>query len=171
MPIRKIDAGRIITVESENWVGPTGTIWYDEVLADLRIGDNKTPGGRLISTGGVGIGLKGATGLTGATGPAGRDGIIGVDGATGPAGPNVTVSDTAPLSPLPGNLWWDNTVGKMFIYYNDGTSSQWVDATSTPVLSTATTTLLGGVKIGENINISQDGTISVMGMYWASDSW
>ena len=56
MPIYKIQAGRIITVESSTWVGPEGTIWYDEVLADLRIGDGVTPGGRLLQFGGTGGG-------------------------------------------------------------------------------------------------------------------
>lgn len=52
MPIRKIEAGRVITVQSSQWVGPYGTIWYDETLGDLRIGDDVTPGGRLLTTGG-----------------------------------------------------------------------------------------------------------------------
>jgi len=37
--------------------------------------------------------------------------------------------DTAPLTPDEGDLWWDSINGKLKIYYNDGTSSQWVDAT------------------------------------------
>jgi hypothetical protein len=41
----------------------------------------------------------------------------------------ITVSDTAPLMPLPGNLWWDSNTGKLKVYYFDGDSSQWVDAT------------------------------------------
>ena len=51
MPIRKIEAGRVITVQSDQWIGPYGTIWYDETLGDLRIGDDVTPGGRIITTG------------------------------------------------------------------------------------------------------------------------
>ena len=41
-------------------------------------------------------------------------------------GASVTVSDTAPSSPTAGNLWWNSANGQMYIYYNDGTSSQWV---------------------------------------------
>lgn len=44
-------------------------------------------------------------------------------------GSSVTVSDNAPSSPSNGDLWWDSTVGAMFIYFTDGTSSQWVEAT------------------------------------------
>jgi hypothetical protein len=44
------------------------------------------------------------------------------------AAPDVTISDTAPGSPIVGDLWWESDSGKLFIYFNDGTSSQWVDA-------------------------------------------
>jgi hypothetical protein len=38
-----------------------------------------------------------------------------------------SISATAPASPQVGQLWWRNDPdGKLFIYYNDGTSSQWV---------------------------------------------
>jgi hypothetical protein len=80
MPIYKIQAGRIITVESSTWVGPEGTIWYDEILGDLRIGDGYTPGGRLIST-------SVAIGYTGSQGNTGTQGIIGFTGSTGTQGP------------------------------------------------------------------------------------
>ena len=40
----------------------------------------------------------------------------------------VTVSQTAPSSPTAGDLWYHSTQARLFVYYNDGTSSQWVDA-------------------------------------------
>jgi len=45
-------------------------------------------------------------------------------------GGSITVSDTAPTDPAPGqgDLWWDSANGKLFVYYVDGDSSQWVDA-------------------------------------------
>jgi hypothetical protein len=112
MPIRKIQAGRIITVNSSNYVGEYGTIFYDETLADLRISDGITPGGRQIN-------------LTG-----------GLD--------DVLIED-----PQSGQTLQYNGVN-------------WINVTPGSVsLSTATTTQLGGVKIGSNINISPSGTISV----------
>jgi len=33
---------------------------------------------------------------------------------------------TPPASPQVGQLWWRSDSGRLFIYYNDGTSSQWV---------------------------------------------
>ena len=49
MPIQKIKSGRVITVTSQNFVGDHGTIFYDEELGDLRLGDGHTPGGRLLN--------------------------------------------------------------------------------------------------------------------------
>jgi len=40
------------------------------------------------------------------------------------------ISDTAPSSPIAGDLWFDSTDGSLNVYYNDGTSSQWVSAIS-----------------------------------------
>ena len=45
-------------------------------------------------------------------------------------GAPVTISQTAPLTPAAGDLWFDSVNGILAIYYNDGTSSQWVDATN-----------------------------------------
>ena len=44
------------------------------------------------------------------------------------ASAGVTIGDTAPSSPSEGDQWWDSSVGRLYIYYNDGNSSQWVDA-------------------------------------------
>jgi len=44
------------------------------------------------------------------------------------ARPSTSVGDTPPSSPSSGNLWWDSNTGRLKIYYNDGDSSQWVDA-------------------------------------------
>ena len=43
-------------------------------------------------------------------------------------GSSVTVSDTAPTSPSDGDQWYNSLSLKMFVYYNDGSSSQWVPA-------------------------------------------
>jgi len=52
-----------------------------------------------------------------------------VDGADGEPG-TITVSDTAPVSPEDGALWLDSTQTKLYVYYNDGDSSQWVSVNS-----------------------------------------
>jgi hypothetical protein len=49
-----------------------------------------------------------------------------------PASPGGAVTDVVPPgSPLDGALWWDATSGNLFVFYDDGTSTQWVPATST----------------------------------------
>ena len=46
----------------------------------------------------------------------------------GGGGSSVTINDAAPGSPGSGDLWWNSNAGQLKIYYNDGSSSQWVDA-------------------------------------------
>ena len=47
--------------------------------------------------------------------------------SAGGGGSSVTVSATAPVGPSAGNMWWNSTLGKMFIYYNDNDTDQWVE--------------------------------------------
>jgi hypothetical protein len=47
---------------------------------------------------------------------------------SGGGGSSVTMSDTAPGGAGAGDLWWDTSSGRLYIYYDDGTSLQWVDA-------------------------------------------
>ena len=44
----------------------------------------------------------------------------------------VNVGDNPPNTPTPneGELWWESDTGDLYIYYNDGDSSQWVMANS-----------------------------------------
>jgi hypothetical protein len=37
------------------------------------------------------------------------------------------ISDTAPESPTSGKIWYNSLSGKTYIYYEDGTSNQWVE--------------------------------------------
>ena len=47
-------------------------------------------------------------------------------GGGGGGGASVTTDDVAPSSPNDGDLWWDSDAGKMYVYYEDADSSQWV---------------------------------------------
>ncbi len=38
----------------------------------------------------------------------------------------VTISDASPGAPTAGMLWWNSLDATLYVYYNDGTSSQWV---------------------------------------------
>ena len=44
-------------------------------------------------------------------------------------GATVTTSDTAPVNPSAGDLWWNSTTGILNVYYKDIDTSQWVNAT------------------------------------------
>ena len=50
-------------------------------------------------------------------------GNISDDGLT-----NVPGSTTPPANPEPGNLWFNSEEGRLYVYYDDGDSQQWVDA-------------------------------------------
>ncbi len=38
----------------------------------------------------------------------------------------VIISDSAPTNPASGNIWFDSSDPALYIYYNDGSSAQWV---------------------------------------------
>lgn len=38
----------------------------------------------------------------------------------------VLIADSPPPDPNENELWWESDTGNLYIYYNDGTSSQWV---------------------------------------------
>ena len=40
----------------------------------------------------------------------------------------VETSATAPASAVDGQMWWNTTDGQLYVYYDDGSSSQWVAA-------------------------------------------
>ena len=46
----------------------------------------------------------------------------------GGGGATVTTDDSAPSSPTDGDLWWKSDEGRLKVYYADGSSDQWVDA-------------------------------------------
>jgi hypothetical protein len=52
MPVQKIRSGRIPTVIADQHVAEHGTIFYNEDLGDLRLGDGKTLGGIPLLLGG-----------------------------------------------------------------------------------------------------------------------
>ena len=95
-------------------------------------------------------GAPGATGSTGPQGPKGDQGVPGPPGGLGEApqdgktygrknatwsevtagggggGTTVTLSDTPPVAPVAGNLWWESDTGVIYVYVTDVNSSQWV---------------------------------------------
>ncbi len=48
----------------------------------------------------------------------------------------VSVTSTPPSNVAEGSMWWNRDTGRMFVRYNDGTSTQWVETTPSPTLDT-----------------------------------
>jgi len=44
------------------------------------------------------------------------------------------ISATAPVSPVPSDLWWNTEDGNLYIYYDDGDTEQWVISQASFVL-------------------------------------
>jgi hypothetical protein len=91
---------------------------------------NPSPGGRGAAFNVALEGPQGPPGPAGSTGPAGPTGETGPPGPPGSGGgASVLVSDTLPVTPADNSIWWESDTGKMYLRYNDGTSTQWVPAT------------------------------------------
>ena len=92
------------------------------------------------------------------------------------------VSSTPPSNPVSGNLWWNSDIAQLFVYYNDGTSSQWVPAGPAAIAAAyantvgsdagcKTTFLTGanvtlGVGAANFTNIVNTGSIGAAGQKW-----
>ena len=72
--------------------------------------------------------------------------------------PSSSFGSTPPDNPIEGDLWYNTAEEKLYIYYNN----TWTDASpDTYELPTASTTVLGGVKVdGTTITIDNNGVIS-----------
>lgn len=79
----------------------------------------------------------------------------------GGGGASVTVSETAPTSPTEGDLWFDPSVLKTFVYYNDGTANQWVQSNPTGG---------GGASGGASVTVSETAPTSPSAgdLWWSS---
>jgi hypothetical protein len=51
----------------------------------------------------------------------------GFGSSWGNIGGGAAIGDTPPANPGAGDLWWNSADGRMYVYYTDANSSQWVD--------------------------------------------
>jgi hypothetical protein len=134
---------------------------------------NGTSNVRVVSSGGnVAIGIGGTsnvavfattgqfvTGLISATGN-----IIGGNVISGGARVyRYTASATAPAAPVAGDHWYATGTDKIYMFVNDGTTSQWVDQSYPTTLSTLAINgnlSVGGTLTSANINFT-GGSFSV----------
>jgi len=53
---------------------------------------------------------------------------VGGGGGGGSGGSQGWMTDAPPTTALSGDLWWETDTGYLFVYYDDGSSAQWVSA-------------------------------------------
>jgi hypothetical protein len=120
--------GKVYIQQDQGAVGVGSTVI---VVNPWSVGLGSDTYNTYFTSGSVGIGttLPRATlnvvGVVSATSFVG-DGS-GLTGITASAKATVQISPTAPTNPVPGDLWYNSLLGRTFVYYNDGSSSQWVD--------------------------------------------
>jgi len=116
------DAVRIIPRDSgflNRNSGSRGEVFYDQTVNTLRIYNGSTVGG-------VSLAKADLTNVTNSDFLS-KANLAGVSG-----GGNTTVSvgSSVPVSPSSGNLWLDTNTGILYVYFNDGSSSQWIQPVS-----------------------------------------
>jgi hypothetical protein len=97
MAFRKIEAG-LVHADVDEFIGKTGTIFYDNNLGDFRISDGVTPGGVALSFGGGG----GGGNYTLPTATTTVKGGVKIDGTTIAIANQVISVGTVPYSSLSG---------------------------------------------------------------------
>jgi Collagen triple helix repeat (20 copies) len=120
------------------------SLWIWDGTAWISGGSIQGPPG---ATGPQGTqGPAGPTGATGEQGPQGIQGTTGPQGATGadstvPGPPTYAIiSDAAPVNAPDGSLWWRSSSGILYIKYNDGDSSAWIQVVANPASEIAALT-------------------------------
>jgi hypothetical protein len=100
--------------------GTRGEIFYDQAANTLRIYNGSTVGGVSLAKSDL-TNVSNSDFLTKAN-------LAGVSGGGGNT--TVSVSSSVPVAPSSGNLWLDTNTGILYVYFNDGTSSQWIQPVS-----------------------------------------
>ena len=116
----------------------TNTTYSQASVADgsnvkLRLTDSGSTNDDILITAGNNITISSVT----------ANGFTIASTASG-SGATVTTDDSAPGSPSDGDLWWKSDEGRLKVYYADGTSDQWVDA-SPPLTPTDLTAFTGHI--------------------------
>jgi hypothetical protein len=95
--------------------GEFGEIFYDKDANTLRLYQGQV-GGTALARGDL-VNVSNSDFLA----KANAAGVSGGGGNT-----TVSVGSSVPVSPSSGNLWLNTNTGSLYVYINDGTSSQWI---------------------------------------------
>jgi len=71
------------------------------------------------------------------------------------AASQVTISSNPPSNAVAGSMWWDSDNGMLYVRYNDGDSSQWVQATAMPVVDTSSFVLKAGDTMTGDLTVAK----------------
>jgi len=125
-------------------IGQRGEIYYDQQENILRLYDGDTPGGFTIARADTTV----QPDLSNVSNEdfKNKAAEAGISAST-------TVDAAPPTTPNQGELWFDTESGVLYVYYNDGTSTQWVQPTSIQYGS-------GGGAGSSNLNGLTDVTIT-----------
>ena len=77
-------------------------------------------------------------------------------------------SPTAPTSANPGDIWINTSDGTSFVYYNDGSSSQWIEILASSVLDVPTINSIDDIS-DVNVTGATDGNSLVFDI--TTNSW
>ncbi len=145
----------------------------DADITAVTAGTGLTGGGTF---GAVSLSLE-TTGVTAATyGSATTIPQIVVDGqgrvtsasnVTITAGSSIDVSDTAPSSPSSGDLWFNSSNLRPYIYYADGDSNQWIEFANSNGGGAGS----GALALGELTNVSGTSPSSGQVLKWSGSEW
>ena len=70
---------------------------------------------------------------------------------------SINIGATPPTPASAGNLWWDTISGRMFIYYTDADSSQWVEASPSGAgldVAAVAANVYASLLVSSNVNTS-----------------
>lgn len=117
-------------------VGSSGELFFSRDSNSLRVYSGRDRGGFEVAR----SDLNNVTNAVFAA----KAAAAGISGGGGQSGASISVSAIAPSSPASGNLWLNTNNGYLYVYINDGSSSQWmqpaVPTQPIPALATVATT-------------------------------
>lgn len=99
-------------------VGSSGEVFFNRNTNSLRVYSGKDRGGFEIAK----------TDLSNITNAvfAAKAAAAGIGSGNTDSGTSISVSSAAPTNPENGNLWLNTENGFLYVYVNDGSSSQWI---------------------------------------------
>ena len=122
----------------------------------LILPDDTGTSGQVLSTNGTGT-------LSWLTATQPGDNISTLTNDSGYITTGSTTSDAAPSTPSDGDLWYRSSDGRMYVYYDDGNTQQWVDANPNlppdPDTFDRSGTTVSLVNSGDTVSLDGDLTV------------